>query len=281
MSGIVSSGKLGQVQIIAAVLFLLLIPTTAILAQNATNPSIVNISLEGNVIQHPQNTTEITDSNASDVTNQSPTSVLEQLPANETSETVINSSEPVEELPQSNQTNSIFNVSVVEENLTETNQTVNVTLNTTEPPDETNQTANVTNQDSNSTGLQNDTSSNQANTTETVNETGDVGNTTSDEIPEDAMTGHADISVDTGCIDALIRGEKFTLYTVLSNSGTSAALNVSPQWVLPPDFDIMESENPCSTINPGERCTVTATIYVPQSVALGPDEIRILVSYAE
>jgi len=251
-----SSGRLGQVQILAAIVFLFLIPTTVIIAQNATNSSFENLSIEGNVIQLPQSTTDVADSNASDVTNQSQ---AEQPPENQTSET--DSSVVDEEFPSFPPSNETLN-----ETLPGTSQTLNDTSNGT-----------VLNRTLNETVPANGTGLNETN--QTLPD--DNYTLPSDETPEDEVTGHADISVDTGCMDVLIRGETFAIYAILSNSGTSTAFNVSPEWLMPLGFEILDTDNPCGTIQSGEHCTITASVYVPESAGLGPDEIRILVSYVE
>jgi len=113
MANISKRGRLGQAQVLAAILFLFLIPTTVILAENATNssntsiPEPLNLSFEGLVI------------NTSDIVNQSPTLLSEPPVSNESSETNISNSSVNEELPL--------------------NQTLNETL-----PETTNQTSNET-----------------------------------------------------------------------------------------------------------------------------------------
>jgi len=131
MTKVSNRGRLGQAQILAAILFLFLIPTTVIIAENATNssspPTFPNLSLEGNLVL-----------NTSDIVNESPTNVTIETPvSNESSET---NSSVDEELPTNqtvmNKTNQTeINVTLL------LNQTLNETINLTEP---TNETINLT-----------------------------------------------------------------------------------------------------------------------------------------
>jgi predicted transcriptional regulator len=120
--------KLGQVQILAIILFLFMVPTGIIIAQNATE-SIQNLSLnlEGNLIANSDNITDFVFEN----TSENSTDILQNFNANETTNETSN--ENISEIITPNEP-AVFNES--NETQTETPIT-NETLNET---NETNQT---------------------------------------------------------------------------------------------------------------------------------------------
>lgn len=120
--------KLGQVQILAIILFLFMVPTGIIIAQNATE-SIQNLSLnlEGNLIANSDNITDFVFEN----TSENSTDILQNFKANETTNETLN--ENISEIITPNEPAG-FNES--NETQTET-PIINETLNET---NETNQT---------------------------------------------------------------------------------------------------------------------------------------------
>lgn len=252
-----SSGRLGQVQILAAIIFLFLIPTTVIIAQNATNSSFENLSLEGNLIA-PVNT--------SDVLNQNPT-IPEEPPANESSETNT-SSGFVDEEPLPNQ--------ALNETLNETNQTMNVSalnetnqvLNETQP--ETNQTANIT-RAVNETIL-NETQLNETNQTLPEDNMTEPWNGT--EIPF-SVNPHLTVSISGH--DKITRGEDAVFSAEIMNSGNGTAFHISGSWKLPDTAD--QPTFGCDDLEPGDACTQELVLPITVGAQTGINEIGIEVRY--
>jgi hypothetical protein len=245
-----SSGRLGQVQILAAIVFLFLIPTTVIIAQNATNSSntsLENLSLEGNLIA-PINT--------SDIANQSQE---EQPPENQTSETnTTSSSDFVDEEPPLNQT-----LNEAAQNDTEpTNQTLNETLNeTTEAPESVlNETINVTSPQNESLN-------------QTLNETVEPP-----VIPPSSLSLPS-LAVSIQGPDRIIRGEDITFSAEITNGGNGTAFGVQGYWELPEGIDVQVRFFDCPDLGPGESCSQEITIPTTLSTSSGIKEIKVKVRY--
>ncbi len=246
-----SSQRLGQVQILAAIVFLFLIPTTVIIAQNATNSSntsFENLSLEGNLIASL---------NISDIANQSQ---QEKPPENQTSETNTSSGDVVDEEPPSNQTlnetlNETINTTTLNETLPETNQTLNETLNET--------SLNQTPSDENVTSPQNETLN------ETLNETV--------EPPVIPPSNLPILAVSIQGPDRITRSENITFSAEITNEGNGTAIDVKGFWVLPYTKEMPEFS--CGEMEPGKICTQEIEIQTDFATPAGLSDIRVEVSY--
>lgn len=249
------SGRSGQVQILAAIVFLFLIPTTVIIAQNATNHTpganislIPNLSLEGNIIRIPLNTT-----NSSEGLNES---LPEQTPENQTSEEF---NETSDEGPASFHPNSTPN---------DTNQTLNETI----PLNTTNRAGNQT---VNETLPDNETSTNgtvvtlpDKNSTEIFNETGAL---------PDSPVGSPKLIVSVQGPDKVVRGNNVTFSADITNTGKGTALQVSGFWKLPGITERPEFE--CGDIAPGESCTQEIVLSTNLGTSIGIKKTSVEVTY--
>jgi hypothetical protein len=234
-----SSGRLGQVQILAAIVFLFLIPTTVIIAQNATNSSntsFENLTLEGNMIAPV---------NASDIANQSQE---EQPPENQSSETFNSSSDFVDEEPSPPLNQTL--------NETAQNETINETLNVTEPLNQTLPDGNVTSP-RNETELQN----------QTLNETA--------EIPPSSEPPVLAVSIQGP--EKITRGEDITFSAEITNEGNGTAFGVQGYWDLPETEE--RPEFVCGDMGPGETCTRELVLPTDAGTPLGAKEIGVFVRY--
>lgn len=255
--------KLGQVQILAIMLFLLLIPTTAIIAQNSTN--ITNIT--GDVI---------VDAPAQE----------SALPEQVQDSNQTNTTEPAEPGP--------FNMTQPENHTNTTNTTGMPTTIPPIPTNYTNQTGNNetefnetwTNQTINETGTlipeipqipaeplipENNTDINQ------------TENETKQEPPEPEPDGLPVIDASIISSDSVTRGEYFEIKARARNAGTGPAKDVWMDWVLPDGFVILTGSGSvyCQEVAPDASCWNNITATVSLSSDLGSDDIRIRVSYAE
>jgi hypothetical protein len=252
----ISSGRLGQVQILAAIVFLFLIPTTVIIAQNATNSSntsfdtfVENLSLEGNLIA-PANTSNVTEQ-----------SQEERPPENQTSETTNSSGDAVDEEIPPNQTlnetvqNETLNQTLPEKNqtLNETDQNLNETLPETLPE--------------NITSPQNETEPQN----ETLNETASPPLIPPSNLPS--------LAVSIQGPDRITRGEDITFSVDITNEGNGTAFGVRGYWQLPEGLDVPARFFDCPDLGPGESCTQEITIPTTPSTSSGISEITVKVGY--
>ena len=245
--------KKGQVQLIAVLMLLLLVPATVIVAQNMTNSSNYTGGLEGMMT-------------ASNVTGDEP-----QNPAE--------SNEPVyeENITLDNETiietiNETINETFFEPNITEPNVTI---PNVTEPViNETNIT--VPNE---TVPVENLTFIN-----ETLNETGNVTNGTIAE-PENITTSEIEepeLAVNIIAPDKITRGEETELFAVVDNRGSKDARNVKIEWLLPEFFTVKKGalSDECGYIAANYSCTSAVTVFANTDSRLGLDVVRVRVSYA-
>lgn len=240
--------ELGQVQILAIFLFLLLIPTTVIIAQNST----INSTFTGDIIEETP-----------------------EIP-------IINETEPL--LDTENGTTDTIEESIdvtIEDNTTEVNETQenppeNVTIEI--PSNYTNETEaseNVTipdelNQTANETGI-NETLEPEPvipEINETINE-----------------TEKAKPILDVGIIspDKVTRGEPFEINAYAINMGSALAKDVSIEWILPDGFVILSGSGSidCQEVAPQTSCWNNITAAASLSSNLGLNDLKTRVSYSE
>ncbi len=250
-------GEMGQVQLLAVFLFLLLIPTTAIIAQNSTIQANFSGGITGETISAPvEKITEPVPDHQPQATNdtlieknQTQKTNTTQEPENTTS--VMN--ETADVVPPSNQTNE----TTVDDqsNQTDMNQIViNETIindtNQTQPPiPVVNVSINVT-------------------LNETINDT---------EIPYPVL--------DAGIIspDSITRDGMVEISAYANNVGTVPAYNVEIQWLLPDGFNISIGNGSvhCQEVAPETSCWNTITATVPLSSKVGLNDIGVRVRYNE
>ena len=301
-------GEAGQVQILAVFLFLLLIPTTAIIAQNST---LINLSggITGDTVSMP--TDETNDANG----------ILEEIP----NETVSIPTEIVPETPIDNQTNSeqdnetytdpetendgYINVSQEPENttcfenetsptrgdnVTETGFLKNVSVPGINSSDSNQSTTNQTNFNETPNSGSN-TNANQSLFNETLlNETNQTNpdvpvinitpNVTLNDTVQINETGTASPMIDAGIIsdDSVTRGNLVEFTAYVKNVGNSSAFDVEIEWVLPDGFTISTGNGSahCDEIVPGSSCWNNIIVAVPGSSDLGLKDIGIKVRYS-
>lgn len=269
-----NTSQIGQVQILAIAIFLLLIPTTFIVAQNAT----LNVSTEGNLIlDEPQTDTQPIEQ----------TTVTENITRppeqNQTEDPSPRETPPEPTEPptnESNQTEQNETVIIPPENVS---VEINVTINTTD----SNQT------DYNETPI-NETQFNETIINETANET--VNETVEPEepiIPEINETinetnqtepeiGEPELHIEISSLDDVLRGEPFPLQATVSNIGTGTARNVVIYWILPDGIEIISGSgsHSCRDLPPEFLCSSEIQAIASLS-SLGDYEIKVRVSYSE
>jgi len=256
--------ELGQVQILAIFLFLLLIPTTMIIAQNAT----VNTSSEiTEMILNVTDEAEATENITIEENETLPENITQEI--NQTESNVTEPQNETIEIPPSNQTNEtepIENVTLPELNQTANETIINETI--------INQTL-INETEVNETGINeteiNETLPEPPEVNETVNET--------EEEPE-ILTPVIEVGIISP--DKATRGESFELSAYARNNG-SASANVFVEWVLPEDFVILSGSGSvnCQEVAPQTSCWNNITATVSLSSNLGLNYIKVKVSYSE
>jgi hypothetical protein len=243
--------KLGQVQILAIFLFLLLIPTTAIIAQNAT---INQTNMTGNLVDVPINIIEV-------------------------------------EGNQTNQTNDTLSIPPVNVTIPDGfNQTVNETSNNQTVPKGTdiNET-DVNGTDINWTDI-NETDVNGTDTNQTgswLNETNEtVGNELgeSDSVePEPIEPGSPALEARIDSPDRVTRRDTVEISVYATNIVSVPVRSVAVELILPDDFVILTGSGSahCEEVTPSTSCHTTVTAIVPISSSLGLSDIRSRVTYVE
>lgn len=256
-------GELGQVQILAIFLFLLLIPTTAIIAQNATINSTLHGKITGEAVSNvttggsaelpppPNETTNLTDdtTNSTRVGNQSGASGQNTTITTEENQT-INETTTESPLNYTNETNETIPVL---ENQTNTSQII-IEIN-------------ITNQ----------TAVNQTAINETIN-------TTSNEtIPDVTEKDKPVLEVEIISPDSITRGDSFELKAYAKNTGSASAYDLEIEWILPDGFLIQMGSGSvhCQDIAPETSCWNNVTAAASLSSYIGLNEIRVRVNYSE
>lgn len=267
--------ELGQVQILAIFLFLLLIPTTVIIAQNST----INSTFTGDIIDEIPTTNET--ALPEDTGNDTATDTIEEdvnitIEDNETQET-----------PPENTTQEINETIETPSNQTnETGMEENVTI-----PDELNQTVNETviNETIINQTLTNETETNETiepepvipETNETINET--LNETINETIPNETLEFIPILDVGIISPEKITRGYTFEMSAYAKNIGSASAMDVSIEWILPDGFVILSGSGSvnCQEVAPKTSCWNNLTATVSLSSNLGLNDIRVRVSYSE
>ncbi len=227
--------EVGQAQIITAVLFLFLIPTGIIIAQNVTNTSNTSFPLEGNVVS-PENVTSHT-------TAQSNTTVFIHT---EEKNTTTSSTSDSDYETNMNTTTSF--ASPIGKNITDTNSTLS--KNHTQPIE--NNTAQTIKH-------------NETQRTSSEEKTGN-GSTQNQKKPK--------LNVEILSPEKITRGDRVTLQAVITNTGTAEARNVTLHWNLPPGFVAPQEKTYCGTLIPDSECRSEITVDVSYSAELGKNTIK-------
>lgn len=258
--------SIGQSQVLLAILFLFLVPTSVILAQNATLNE--TLPLEGNLISDPalQETIEM------------PFDVLDNiaLPDNTTNHT--NQTQPPTD-------------SLVPENTT--NQSVNETFNGTNVPPG-NITINNTNTTIPEINITENTSMNETNTTQnvTINDTNttlpDTNITVNDTnytVPEPNIAipiEYPSLFLGIDAPERFVRGTTAAITAKAVNRGLASAYNTVLVLEIPEYFEIASGdlEFDCGDLGPSENCENTVRVDIPADAVLSKEEIKVTVSYA-
>jgi hypothetical protein len=266
--------KKSQVQALAAIVFLVLVPTL-IIAQNATNTTDYSPDVEGGIIVPAGEVLQAPTDNRTEKTETVPNLTGTSSGGNATPPADLTIPYENETLPDGNGTADIPENQTQQEkedpsglqketgNITFSDNTTNATL-----PE-----WNETTQWGNATPTENTTiADNKTHLTE--NETAE-----GEEVQEPEW--YAELSVTLETPGRIYRGEPLTISARITNQGTAPAPHVSAEWVLPEGFSLLDSSPPCAEIHPGEECAAKAEILAPLDAALEDEEIRILVSYDE
>jgi predicted transcriptional regulator len=270
----------GQVQILTALLFLFLIPTTAIIAQNATemmNPD-ANLILNQHTISFEESDNLSQTLEQENVT-QAP-EIQQPTETQESNGTVEETQDPTdsEALGQTNET--IIEI-IPAENVSGSNETLSETegmlKNGTFSPATENETILPVEGIFENQTIAGENATSETNA-DTPAESGTTNETSADQpilVTEPIL--HAAISSP----DRITRGESFTASTIVSNTGSGEARNVRLYWEIPEGFEIVsgQAEAKCGTIAPDSECATSLDLSSSVSTGPGESEIRVLVNY--
>lgn len=250
----------GQAQFIALFLVLALVPTTLIVAQNATNSTPV----EGMV----------TDLNLTDpvVLNEDMNESLPDAPQEDKEIGSENNTTILDENVSADNQTAESNATFPEENDTVTGNTTAPEGNTTYPDENITVLDNTTISDGNLTNTE-DTATATENHTIGSNETLSEENATVDE-------RYPILSVDINNQAKTLRGEDILITATLTNDG-DAANDVILEWVLPEGFSIHDGnaiEN-VGSLGEGETFVSQIKIRSDYEAELGVNDIKVRVSY--
>ncbi len=244
--------QLGQAQVLVAILFLFLIPTTIIVAQNATDNISGQITAaispeNATYTSHPPETPDIPPSNPSNEPGTNKTTISNKPTHNVTPP--INQTSPILQLNNTNVTLSGENTT------SHDNDTIAGLPNVTPPGVPGNQTIQQPS---------NETSGNQ--TQEPPEQ----------EPPEPAL------EVTLQLPERANRNEPFLISAEIANTGDTDVLNAEVEWVLPERFSILEgSGSHYCDIPSYAACLSELTVFASLSSMLGEQEIKVLVRYNE
>lgn len=250
--GGVKKSSSGQAPLLAGILFLLLIPTTIIIAENVTNnltgDMIANFSLK--------NITENATSETPPENNQTGNDVFfenETLPVTGTNTAGYNNGTD----------DGRSNTLPIEIN--DTPPWENITVNITPAVNETNITL----------------PGNATNTTMPDNETvHEHANETQEPKEPESQGPILDISIEVP--ERANRNEPFLLSAEITNTGDTDALDVEVEWVIPDGISILEgSGSHYCDVPAGAACTSDLKVAASLSSELGEREIKVLVRYFE
>jgi hypothetical protein len=98
---------------------------------------------------------------------------------------------------------------------------------------------------------------------------------------EDTGETQPELSIGLTHETKITRGEVFEATATVTNVGSGSAEDVVLSWQLPSEFSIVsggETKN-CGTLEPGSACVSTISVLSTTSSTLGPNEIKVVVSY--
>jgi hypothetical protein len=249
----------GQAPVLAAILFLLLVPTTIIIAENATT------NLTGSIVANFsfENATYL------NITN---------MPGSENATLLENATDklPAPENLTTNGTNASLEAGTLyietPENETGDDDSLNITLPENETPSNTTSPENTTINIS-IPGNTSDTPfpENATNTTLPENQT--------QETPPSESPGPL-LVVDLDVPEKVDRNVPFRVSAEVTNAGETEARNVELEWVLPEGVSISEgNEIQMCDVPSGGPCTSNLALIPSLSSSLGEKEIKVLVRY--
>lgn len=242
----------GQAQILAAALFLLLVPATVIVAQNATE------NITGYVIANTTGDQESLNLSAD--------------PGNATAKTREPSTEN--------------NVRPPENNTKTVTQGENAAPNTTTSADETNATTPEGSANTNTTLPSNETNRSPSMDNETTAAPAQDNATYAAKTPNETFAAPPEAAPDLG-VNLIVperadRSEPFPLTAEIANTGNADAFRVEVEWILPDGISIIEGSRSHSCDVPvGGTCTSELEVAASLSSELGKHEIKVLVSHLE
>ncbi len=259
----IRKSETGQAQIITAILFLALISTGAVIAQNAST-SIANISAEAVFLS---NTTSSANTNAflHNESNATP-EANEKLAANIT--------EPLNKPINKDPVNNIGTGLESPDNSTNASRTGREVFFNVTSENQTNFTANATEESFDTNRTQNRTSSRQheGNASVAIPFPG--------EGEHDAGKAHLVITLSSP--RKMVRGEAQQLLCVIENNGSGTARMVRGAWILPEGFDVQgELRFSCGNLAPKSACSSTINATPSMNSETGKDKIMVVVKYNE
>jgi hypothetical protein len=267
----VGRGGSGQAQILAVLLFLLLIPATAIIAQNATvnstftgdvtEQAIPNISktdqAQGSVSYYPENIT-LPEDTRNQTTNTTDEGVQIPVEENDTRETPPENQTINIPLNYTNETESTGNVTVSDE----WDKTINETLDNEDSINETQQPEPLIPEI-------------RENINQTINQTVNETETEPSNVPV----------IEAGILspDTIIRGGNSELMVYAKNIGSASAHDVIMEWILPDGFMILSGSGSvhCQELAPETSCWNNITATASLSSYTGLNDVKVRVKYVE
>lgn len=233
----------GQAQILAFVVFLLLIPTTAIIAQNATLNHTQEL-LTGNMINGTlfRINATLNHTNGTSVLNESLNMSLEQT-FNETtnSSTEFNST--------TNDTKTTIVIEIPMENQNQSKEALN------------------------DTAIFNETLGNQTQGKENQTQSNET-------LPEVKPPETPSFDVEFQLPDRFLRGEEYDIRSILYNTGSDAR-GVFIEWVIPEYFESESREFSCGDMEKDSACSSMITVRIKEDAAPGKDKIKVIVRYEQ
>ncbi len=243
----------GQAQILAAALFLLLIPTTIIVAQNVTDNPTGDMTANITVDIPSENATE-------NITS----------PPKETEVPVPNKSETEEGTTLINETNLTTPLNDTNTTIPEENITINITL----PLNETNTTL------PGEVVINTIPEANKTNVTIPDNQTQELPEQEKEEVEPEALGPVLEVNLNIP--ERANRNEAFILSAEITNFGDTDARDVEIEWILPDGLSILAgSGSHYCDVPAGATCTNELKAAASLSSELGEQEIKVLVRYFE
>lgn len=250
--GGVKKSSSGQAPLIAGIIFLLLIPTTIIIAENATN------NLTGDLAANPS----LDNTSQNDAQNiQIEPNLTENNETSDFENTTGPSGEP---------TIIAENISI---HLNDTNQTSPVNETNVTYPDE-NVSVSITSQ-------ANETIQDPSNITNATAEQNQAEEPEQQEEPEKEPLGPV-IEVKLDVPERADRNEPFLISAEITNAGDQDARDVELEWILPKSLSIVEGSGSQHCDVPAQAaCKSELKVVASLSSELGEQEVKVLVRYLD